>query len=507
MPPLSPPAQASPYPPSAPFAPSPLRAESFQEAKPGSPLFDKGMARLDDFVAEFAKDVLADSLPQVSWLVGPANLSEHAAYHPSAGEDLSARLIKALAANPAVYAKTLFLFTYDENGGFWDHQVPYTIPLSKDGSDGESTVTTAGEEWLGLPIGPGFRVPFMAISPWSRGGYVVSELFDHTSSIRLIERRFNVTVPTISPWRRAMLGDLTSALNFSAPNYDTAWVAALPDTSAYPAESITECDTLPPPKVPATQAMPAQPAGVRPARALPYALRTAAACTPQGLALTLVNEGAAGLPALAYDYAASPPPPPRKYAVEAGKTLAARAPWPAPYDVALHSANGFARRYVGGSCSGPEGSAAAELSYDAPRGRVLLTLAPGAVYNISDVAYGSGGPWTVAAPAGGAPVQWAWDASASAFHYDLQVTLAGGGAWLRRAMGRMETGRESTSDPALGLPGVPALHPFAPPAEHPPVPEALRQVQRRAELTPAQLKAQGGEAHKDITLSQRFAEL
>ena len=369
-------------------------------------------------------------------------------------------------------------------------------------------MSTAGEDWLGLPIGPGFRVPFMAISPGSRGGFVVSELFDHTSTIRFIEKRFNVTVPTISPWRRAMLGDLTSALNFSAPNYDTAWVAALPDTSAYPAESITECDTLPPPKVPKVQAMPVQAPGVRPARALPYALRTAAACTPQGLALTLVNEGAAGLPALAYDYATAPPPPPRKYAVEAGKTLAARAPWPAPYDVALHSVNGYARRYVGGSCAGAEGSAGAELSYAAAQGKVVLTLAPGAVYNITDMAYGSGGPWSVAAPAGGPPVAWAWDAAPSAFHYDLQVTLAGGSGsstWLRRAMGRMETGQESTSDPAL--PGAPALHPFAHPAQHPPVPEELRQVQRRVEYTPAQLKAQGGEVHKDATLSQRFAEL
>jgi len=91
---------------------------NFQKAKPGDPLYDKGMFRGVDFVSDFAKDVLADNLPQVSWLVGPANLSEHATYHPSAGEDLTARLLKALAANPAVYAKTAFLFNYDEGGQF-----------------------------------------------------------------------------------------------------------------------------------------------------------------------------------------------------------------------------------------------------------------------------------------------------------------------------------------------------------------------------------------------------
>ena len=477
---------------------------NFQKARPGDALYDKGMARVDDFVAEFAKDVLADSLPQVSWLVGPANLSEHAAYHPSAGEDLSARLIKALAANPDVYKKTAFVLTYDEGGQFFDHAVPYTIPLAKDGSDGDSTVPVEGEDFLGLPIGPGFRVPFMAISPWSRGGYVVSELFDHTSTIQLIEKRFNVSVPTISAWRRAMLGDLTSAFNFSAPDYSVDWVAALPDTSAYPAESITECDTLPPPRVPAVQSMPAQPAGTRRARALPYAVTARFSCSAAGLALTLNNSaGAAGAPALAFDYAAQPMPAPRKYAVEAGKTLAATAPWPAPYDVVVHAPNGWVRAAAGSACAGAEGAAAADVLFDPARGKVLLALAGPATYTITDEAYGSGGPWTVPVPAGGA--LWAWDAAPSAFHYDLSVALAGAPAWARRAMGRMETGVESTSDPAG--PTARALHPFAAPAAHPDVPEALRQVPRRAQLTPEELKQQGGALHKDMTLSQRFAEL
>ena len=60
---------------------------------------------------EFAADVAAGTLPSVSWLVGPANVSEHANWHPSAGEDLTARILAVLAANPAVYAKTLFLFS------------------------------------------------------------------------------------------------------------------------------------------------------------------------------------------------------------------------------------------------------------------------------------------------------------------------------------------------------------------------------------------------------------
>lgn len=461
-------------------------------------MFDKGLATVNDLVGAFAADVASDSLPSVSFLVGPASLSEHAAYHPSAGEDLTARLIKALASNPAVYKKSALLFNYDEGGQFFDHAVPYTIPLSSDGSDGESTVSTHEEDNNGLPIGPGFRVPFMAISPWSRGGYVVSELFDHTSCIRFIERRFNVTVPTISPWRRAMLGDLTSAFNFSAPDYSVDWVAALPDTSAYPAEAQKECDTLPPPKAPAVQSFPVPATGVRRSRALPYTLTTTATCGPGGLSLSFNNSGAAGMPLQVFDYATTPMPSPRKYGIESGKVLSAKVPWAAPYYVVAHSVNGYARVYQGTTCE--VGGEEVDVTYDAPNGKVVLVFTGPAVYNVTDVAYGTGST-IVTAPAGG--IAWSWDASASGNHYDFSVQ-SGTKGWLRRAMGRMETGWESTSDPAMGS-GAPALHPFSHPPAHPDVPEEFRVIERAQKLTPAQLKTgQKGEYHKDTTLSQRF---
>ncbi len=349
--------------------------------------------------------------------------------------------------------------------------MPYTAPQSD--ADGASTVSTHGESWLGLPIGPGFRVALMMISPWSRGGFVVSEAFDHTSSLKLIEKRFNVSLPNISPWRRAMLGDLTSALDFSAPDYSTDWVSSLPDTSSYPAESIKECDTLPPPKLPAVQSMPAQEPGARPARALPYALLAAASGAAGGLALSLNNTGAAGVPLLAFDYSTpGSTPAPRKFGVAAGDALAG-APslsWPAPYNVVLHAPNGFAREFVGAG-GAAEAAAAADVAFDAAGGRVLLTLGAGA-YTVSDEAYGSGGPWQVAGPA-----VWPWDASKSANWYDLRVTLQGAAGWSRRAMGHMENGLPSTSDPAP--PSAPALHPFEHPNKHHDTPEELRQVPRR----------------------------
>ncbi|MGY2060687.1 alkaline phosphatase family protein, partial [Nocardia gipuzkoensis] len=69
------------------------------------------------------------------------------------------------------------------------------------------------------PIGLGYRVPCFVISPYSRGGLVASETFDHTSQLRLLERRFGVEVPNLTTWRRGVTGDMTSAFDFaSTPN-------------------------------------------------------------------------------------------------------------------------------------------------------------------------------------------------------------------------------------------------------------------------------------------------
>jgi phospholipase C len=115
------------------------------------------------------------------------------------------------------------------------------------------------------PVGLGFRVPMLVISPWSRGGWVASETFDHTSVIRFAERLFGVREPQISDWRRRTVGDLTSALRFRHP--DRASLARLlpelPDTSALIALEEQEIATLPPPQVPAVQTVPHQEPGPR----------------------------------------------------------------------------------------------------------------------------------------------------------------------------------------------------------------------------------------------------
>ena len=108
----------------------------------------------------------------------------------------------------------LFILTYDENDGMFDHvRRPHRRPGRPSIRDpGSAGPVPAGD---GLPIGLGFRVPVTLVSPWTLGGNVYSEVLDHTSLIRIIEARFGVMEPNISAWRRQTVGDFTSALNFS----------------------------------------------------------------------------------------------------------------------------------------------------------------------------------------------------------------------------------------------------------------------------------------------------
>jgi phospholipase C len=151
----------------------------------------------------FEADARAGTLPQVSWIVAPTAQSEHPDYFPAAGAEYVASKLDALASNPDLWSKTLFILTYDENDGMFDHVPPPTAPAG-----------TAGEYVSGEPIGLGFRVPCTLISPWTAGGQIYSPVLDHTSLIQIIEQVFGVTEPNISPWRRQTCDDFTGALQF-----------------------------------------------------------------------------------------------------------------------------------------------------------------------------------------------------------------------------------------------------------------------------------------------------
>jgi len=174
------------------------------------------------FPGDFQADCAAGTLPQVSWLVAPVLSSEHPPTPPIWGEWATAQALNALLLNQGVWERSALLVTYDENGGFFDHVPP---PTPAAGTAGEyltvplSTVSGAGS--VAGPIGLGFRVPMLMISPFSSGGLVASDTFDHTSTLKLLAARFaaeGVYVPNLSSWRDSTVGDMTSAFNFAKVN-------------------------------------------------------------------------------------------------------------------------------------------------------------------------------------------------------------------------------------------------------------------------------------------------
>jgi phospholipase C len=218
------------------------------------------------FPTDFTADAASGNLPQVSWIIASVTQSEHPPSAALYGEATLDIILKALTANPGAWAKTVLFLTYDENGGFFDHVPPPTPPP---GTPGEYLTvpavpdsTVEGNPPITGPIGLGPRVPALIISPFSRGGFVSSDVFDHTSILRFIETRFGAEVPNLSAWRRATVGDMTSAFNFSST--DTS-VPSLPSTSADLQKITDECAAnaagfIPTP-LPTPQAMPTQESG------------------------------------------------------------------------------------------------------------------------------------------------------------------------------------------------------------------------------------------------------
>ena len=192
----------------------------------GLELISRGLT--PTYPGNFASDVANGTLPSVSWIVPPLAECEHPAAPPEWGEYLVQQILNTLVSNPDVWAKTVFLVVYDENGGFFDHVPPAAAPA---GTAGEYLTGTLPSSAGGIdgPIGLGFRTPCLVISPFSAGGYKYSGVLDHTSALRFIETRFGVAVPNLSAWRRSVTGDFTGALALSNPPVTT--VPTLPSTS------------------------------------------------------------------------------------------------------------------------------------------------------------------------------------------------------------------------------------------------------------------------------------
>jgi phospholipase C len=222
--------------------------KAFKEAERDSNLYNRGMVREPE--GKFEYDAINDRLPAVSWIIPTSTQSEHPDFMPAAGADFVASKINAIAANPGVWAKTAFILCYDENDGLFDH-VPPPVPPSG----------TPGEFVRGFPIGAGFRVPCIIISPWTAGGWVCSQPFDHTSVLQFLEKFTGVREPNITDWRRQTFGDLTAAFRFNA---EPASPPRLPDTASVLELARYEAAYLPKPLLPgAEQKPPSQEHGER----------------------------------------------------------------------------------------------------------------------------------------------------------------------------------------------------------------------------------------------------
>jgi phospholipase C len=437
-----------------------LYFKQYQNAAPGSPLYEKARTGTnilnghDDLFRIFRQDVATGTLPQVSYIVAPEAYTEHSNWPPNYGAWYAANILDILTSNPEVWSRTAVFFMYDENDGFFDHIVPPHPNTPQ--IPGASTVTTDGEWYDGTPtsygskdvpghFGLGVRVPMIVVSPWSMGGWVCSETFDHTSIVRFLETRFGVASPNITPWRRAVCGDLTSAFDFSAAG---GTVPALPDMSAdHPsAADIASGKKYPNyvPTPPAANAMPSQEKGTRPSRRLGYALDVEATLDGGKLTARWTNHGTSGAHVQVRSNLL--PQAPYSYTIGAAASLDAAWALGAEYDVHMHGPNGWYRRFAGTT-------AAADL-------RVTVTAdgaAPHAQFRIENAgpataeltlkdAYGAGSQSLSLNPGQGktvvVPTQGGW--------YDLTVTASADPKLIRVLAGRLENARTLTSDPQLG---------------------------------------------------------
>ena len=256
---------------------------NYQNAAPGSPLYQAARTGTDvnaggGFFDILAADVQSGNLPSVSWIVAPEAYTEHPAWPAGYGAWYTAGVLNALTSDPDVWSKTALLITFDENDGFFDHVVapvpqrrrprrPVDRAARQRAVQRHGRHARAARAASSAPTALGVRVPLLAVSPWSTGGWVCSETFDHTSLIRFIEARFGVGEPNITPWRRAVFGDLTSAFDFASAS-DA--VPPLPSVAAYKPTTARRRRPATTRSPPATGSVPTQEPGVRPSRRLGY---------------------------------------------------------------------------------------------------------------------------------------------------------------------------------------------------------------------------------------------
>lgn len=454
-----------------------------------------------DILHQFRADVEQGNLPTVSWLVPPERVSDHpgSAWY---GAWYLSEVINILTQRPDVWKKTIFILTYDENDGYFDHIPPFVPPHStqpetgkvSDGIDPAVEYVTmqqeltrkSADEARESPIGLGYRVPMIIASPWSRGGAVCSQVFDHTSPLQLLEKLLThktgkeIIEPNISAWRRTVCGDLTSSFR-EEPAADKVQLP-FHDRDEF-LETIHRAQFMSPPgnfrQVSADEIetlrstpqspdlMPQQEQGTRPSVPLPYELAVNGKRNDDGSELKLrfaarnerLGAKSAGAPFIAYARRGNDDLQIRNYAVKAGDEL--EDTWrlqdfpQGQYDIAVYGPNGFFRHFRGAS-DDPALDVQIEdqptSSHDRPAsGNIELRFhnrdAHSHFVSISDRSYGA--PTIDRVVKAGEQLRLVIDTQTSNHWYDLSIYIDGHQHFDWRFAGRVETDTWGSSDPAM----------------------------------------------------------
>jgi phospholipase C len=453
---------------------------------PGNPLYDNGVAAVpepltgvranaDNLANAIRADVVAGTLPQVSWVVTNQAFSEHPDGAPNDGAYYVNGVLEALNADPRVFNSTLVIIDYDENDGQFDHVPP---PVAAQGTTDEfyaepsGALASAGVTQP-LPVGLGFRVPLILISPWTRGGWVTSEVSDHTSVIQFLEKWTEALgtpaiSPNISAWRRGVCGDLTGAFDFTAP------VFGLPELPATTVIGDPPGGAYHPPVT--TNAMPTQEPGTKRARALPYqpnanldgftvgdggAVQANLSFSNNGPHVRKASHFAVyDNLAPAASLAQYPANSPAQYTVAPSRTVrdttvsgsVGIGAGDGRYDLTVVGPNRFLRHFTG-DVTTAGGTAQVEAAYYqggfAAAPRLALTLVndgPDAVaFTVVSNQYATAPARTYRVPARGRATHVVDPLAASGGWYDLSVTISGDQSWSRRYVGHLEDGTDSVT--------------------------------------------------------------
>jgi phospholipase C len=396
----------------------------------GAPAMSKTHAAY--VLSSFIKAVSSDSLPQVSWIVAPAGYCEHPSYTPDYGAHYVNTVLQTLFSNPGLWKSTALFITYDEHDGFFDHQLP---PFPE--------ASVADEHIDGLPIGPGTRVPMLICSPWTRGGYVDSNVYDHTSMLRFLATWTGAAKPgNVTSWRESVTGDLTTAFDFRNPDFSIPGnIPTLDQTWAL--TQLTGGSTTPPAE--GDQSMPAQEPGTRPHRPSnhqPFADVTVDRGTGQVTA-ALTNTGKVGVSLAVYadDILTADPTPVTVLASAPGSYVWDTLLTAGKYAFSVYGPDGFLTSFAGqvvpaGQNSGQVPVVTAALE---PASRTVgLMLAnegqQSVVYTLTPNDY-EGSTQTVTVKAGGSTaVSWPTDQYG---YYDVVITASAAGGFRRRYAGRV----------------------------------------------------------------------